>query len=82
MLLTPRSSYDILSGYQCVILREMGLSKTLRGRDMSGNIYNGLFGNSIVDTGILSSNIKHSVRMLHWILEDDHMQGHPPLTRN
>ena len=44
---------------------------------MSGNVWKRLLGSSMVDMGILSNNMK----MLHAILDHDHMQWHPPFIR-
>ena len=52
------------------------------GRDMSRNVWNRLLGSSMVDTEILSNNMRPLSRLLHNILEDDHIQWHPPWVRH
>ena len=50
------------------------------GRDMSRNVWNRLLGSSMVGTGILLNHMRSPLfRMLRDILDDDHIQWHPPL---
>ena len=49
------------------------------GRDMSRNVWNRRQGSSMVGMGILPSNMRSPSRMLHDILDDDHIQWHTPL---
>ena len=49
------------------------------GRDMSRIVWNRLVGCSMVGTGIIPNNMRSPSRMLHDILDDDHIQWHPPL---
>ena len=65
------------SSYECFILRAVRLSnKLLGGRDMSRNVWNRLWGSSMVGIGILPNNMRFPY------LEDDHTQWHPPLMRH